>query len=200
MIGEIFVNFSHNYNLGQQIDLNYRDLLYTAGTLGHGVFAMTMLGNNFREKWKLEKWLRYHPDLYHKWGVGQLFITLYKLNSKGHKYLKITNNRSTSLNYFSIQDIALINAYSWENGFFQKWRNIPHPIIETPVGKIGIISPKWGVSKYVQEVELLISLKSTKQDVLNRIASGELKINNEESLFKIQNASCPQAFTSGRII
>jgi len=194
------VKYSQNFNLGQPLDLNYRDLLYAAGTLGHGVFAMTMLGNNLKEKWKLEKWLRYHPDLYYKWGVGQLFITLYKLNSKGHKYLRISNNRSTSLNYFSIQDIALINAYLWENGFFQKWRNIPHPIIETPRGKIGIISPKWGVTKYIQEVESLISLKNTKQDILKRIANGELKIDSEESYLKIQNASCPRSFTSGRFL
>ena len=154
---------------------------------GRGVFTITMANNSIRHQFKM--YLYRHPEIYQQLTGTNGDIKIFQLNKEGMKAFGGTLRGHNMINtWASILDVALINGYMIESQDIKNYSMKPHSHIEISNKRVGIISNRWGLTKNVGEIDVLLGTKSSVSNLLE--AQEEL-----ESLAKRESISVEKLTT-----
>ena len=178
--------------------MHYKDLIEKVSTYGYGVFTITMITDE-AERASFTKFIQRNPLFFQQFKGKQGDLKIIILTNEGKKHFGVKVRLSEAQSWHSYLDVALFNAYMAETGEWSKQTNKPHFILSLTSGKIGLISSRWGINKYFQNVELLLATENQKKNLIKDatfIADSvrELKAAPEKISEIISRAYTPKAF------
>lgn len=184
--------------------MRYQELIEKVAHHGYGVFTLTMLFDD-NEKASLTKFIQRHPSFFQQFRGKKGDLKIISLTSEGKKHFNLKHRLSEAQSWQSYVDIALFNAYMAETMDWAKQTNRPHFLLNLKLGKVGLISSRWGINKDFQDARVLLATEKQKTSLLNDLSFvadsvRELKTTPEKIKELIQNAYTPKAFLHVRNI
>ena len=182
---------------------DYKSFLDSIARYGRGVFCITMLEDS-KQRHALKMFIYRNSSLFTEIKGTHGDIKLLILSTEGFKHIGVKQKPSRAISSWeSLLDIALINAYMVEQKELFSFANKPHLQITIGSKIVGLISNRWGLTKGVAKVDVLLTTEKKRTELL--LDDDELaKLSKRESLSInelvsfIELATTPKAFLNLR--